>query len=197
MDYSVGRVLKALDELGMSEKTLVIFTSDNGGKLSFGASNGKLRSDKTHVYEGGLKVCTSFTWPGKIKSGGVTPFRGMTMDLFPTILDAAGISDHGKIDGMSMIEEVTKGGQTPFDGRDQVYTWLQGYKKHALRKGDWKLIKDTEKSSYELYNMAKDPYETTDLAKKETAKFKELMKIMSDYLATADKVNWKRPSQLK
>ena len=197
LDYSIGRVLKALDELGMSENTMVVFTSDNGGKHRYGASNGKLRSDKTHVYEGGLKVCTSVTWPGKVKAGGLTPFRGMTMDLFPTILDAAGIDYDGHLDGQSMIQEVTEGGQTPFDGRNQVYTWLQGYKKHALRKGDWKLIKDTEKSSYELYNMAKDPYESTDLAKTNTVKFKELMKIMSDYLAAADKVNWKRPSQLK
>ena len=197
LDYSVGRVLKALDDEGMAENTLVIFTSDNGGKLRYGASNGPLRSDKTHVYEGGLKVCTSFTWPGKIKAGGLTSFRGMTMDLFPTILDAAGIADHGKIDGMSMYQEISKGGQAPFDGRNQVYTWLQGYKKHALRKGDWKLIKDTEKSSYELYNMAKDPYETKDLSTKEKAKFRELMAIMKEYLAAADKVNWKRPSQLK
>ncbi len=56
------------------------------------------------------------------------------MDLFPTILDAAGISDHGKIDGRSMFQEITAGGQKSFAGRDQIYTWLQGYKKHALRK---------------------------------------------------------------
>ena len=197
LDYSVGKVLDTLDELDLSKNTLVIFTSDNGGKISFGANNGPLRSDKTHVYEGGLKVCTSFTWPGKIQNGRVTKFRGMTMDLFPTILDAAGISEHGKIDGLSMLQEITEGGQKSFAGRDQVYTWLQGYKKHALRKGDWKLVKDTEKSSYELYNMAEDPYEKTDLAKVNKEKFDELMKIMKNYLAEADKVNWKRPSQLK
>ena len=61
LDYSIGRVLKSLKDLDLDKNTLVIFTSDNGGKIHFGATNGPFRSDKTHVYEGGLKVCTSFT----------------------------------------------------------------------------------------------------------------------------------------
>jgi arylsulfatase A-like enzyme len=195
LDYNIGKVIDTLDELGLTENTLVIFTSDNGGKTKYGASNGPFRSDKTHVYEGGLKVCTSFTMPGTIAAGRTSEFRGMTMDLFPTILEASGITYNKHIDGQSLYQEVFMGQQKNFDNRNQVYTWLQGYKKHALRKGDWKLVKDTEKSSYELYHIAQDPYETKDLAKMNKKKFSELHKIMTDHLAAADKVNWKRPAQ--
>ncbi|MCM8530469.1 MAG: sulfatase-like hydrolase/transferase [Lentisphaeraceae bacterium] len=197
LDYSIGRVLKSLKDLDLDKNTLVIFTSDNGGKIHFGATNGPFRSDKTHVYEGGLKVCTSFTWPGKIEAGKVTDFEAMTMDLFPTILEAAGIKNDTKIDGLSILEEVVKQNQKPFAERNQIYTWLQGYKKHALRKGEWKLVKDDEKSSYELYHLKEDPYETKDLATVNTKKFKELLTIMTNHLKEADKVNWRRPSQVK
>ena len=121
----------------------------------------------------------------------------MTMDLFPTILEAAGIKNDTKIDGLSILEEVVKQNQKPFAERNQIYTWLQGYKKHALRKGEWKLVKDDEKSSYELYHLKEDPYETKDLATVNTKKFKELLTIMTNHLKEADKVNWRRPSQVK
>jgi arylsulfatase A-like enzyme len=197
LDHSIGKVLKALEDLQLKENTLVIFTSDNGGKLSFGADNGPLRSDKTHVYEGGLKVCTSFTWPGKIKPGSETAFRGMTMDLYPTILEVAGVELIHEIEGKSILQSVTSMDQKAFNNRDQIYTWLQKYKKHALRKGDWKLVKDMPNTSYELFNLKNDPYEKTDLSKKHPEKFSELMKIMKAHLTKADAVNWKRPSQIE
>jgi arylsulfatase A-like enzyme len=195
LDYSIGRVLKSLDELGFTENTMIVFTSDNGGKLADEANNGPWKSGKTHVYEGGLKVCTSITWPGKINAGRVSEFRGMTMDIFPTILEALGIKYDVALDGQSIFKEMTQGNQVPFAERNQFYTWLQGYKKHALRKGDWKLVKDDEKSAYELYNIALDPYEKNDLSKTNPEKFHDMMKIMQAYLDETAKINWQRPSQ--
>jgi arylsulfatase A-like enzyme len=197
LDHNIGRVLQSLKELNLDKNTLVIFTSDNGGKLVYGANNGPLRSDKTHMYEGGLKVCTSFTWPGKIQPAGLSDFRGMTMDLYPTILEVAGVEVKHEIEGRSILQEVTSGDQDSFTNRNQIYTWLQKYKKHALRKGDWKLVKDMPNTPYELFNLKNDPYEKNDLVKKNPQKFAELMIIMKAHLAKAGKVNWKRPSQKK
>ena len=83
LDDGIGKVLDTLDELGLRDHTIVVFTSDNGGKLSYGASNGLLRSDKTHVYDGGLKVPTCIRWPGHIEPGRVSAFRALTMDIIP------------------------------------------------------------------------------------------------------------------
>ncbi|EDM27070.1 N-acetylgalactosamine 6-sulfatase (GALNS) [Lentisphaera araneosa HTCC2155] len=195
MDHSIGRVLDHLNKLGLANNTLVVFTSDNGGKLRYGADNGKLRADKTHMYEGGLRVCTSFTWPSKIKPGSQSKFKAMTMDFMPTLIDAAGIQYSGHMDGQSFLEEVLYANQKEFTKRKQYYTWLQGYKKHALRIADWKLVKDSQKHKYELYNLKEDPFEKKDLSKDYPEKFSEMRKDMDSYLTKAAKVNWKRPSQ--
>jgi arylsulfatase A-like enzyme len=195
MDYSIGRVLDSLEKLGLAKNTLIVFTSDNGGKLRFGADNGELRADKTNMYEGGLRVCTSVTWPGKIKSGTISTFEAMTMDFMPTLIAASQIDYTGHMDGKSFLTELLKGNQPEYKNRKKFYTWLQRYKKHALRMGDWKLVKNAQNSKYELFNLKSDPFEKKDLSKEFPEKFSEMHKAMTDYLSKANKVNWKRPSQ--
>ena len=194
MDYSIGRVLDCLKELGIEKNTLIVFTSDNGGKIKFGADNGELRADKTNMYEGGLRVCTSFTWPNKIPSNSTSEFKAMTMDFMPTLLDAADIEIPQGLDGKNILPELYFQNQAPFE-RKQFYTWLQGFKKHSLRMGDFKLVKNTKAPKVELFNLKNDPSEEKDLSKSLPEKFSEMRKIMDKYLAKANEVNWQRPSQ--
>ena len=90
MDDGIGRVLAALKANGQAENTLVIFSSDNGGQLSVGANNGRLRDGKQSVYEGGLKVPTCAAWPGRIEAGSKSDLMALSMDLFPTVCEVAG-----------------------------------------------------------------------------------------------------------
>jgi arylsulfatase A-like enzyme len=117
------------------------------------------------------------------------------MDFMPTLIEVAGIKYSGQMDGKSFLQEVLHTNQEEFTKRKQFYTWLQGYKKHALRIDDWKLVKDSQKHKYELYNLKEDPFEKNDLSKDFPEKFSEMRKNMDSYLRKADKVNWKRPSQ--
>ena len=88
LDHGIGQVLKALKNLGLEDKTLVIFSSDNGGLLNKGANNGLYRSGKTHVYEGGIRVPMCASWPGEIMPGTETDHRALIIDIFPTLLES-------------------------------------------------------------------------------------------------------------
>src|SRR5205085_11103576 len=111
LDESVGRVLKKLDELKLSEKTVVMFTSDNGGLATTeggptGATfNGPLREGKGFLYEGGIRVPLIIRWPGVVKPGTVTDQVACSIDLFPTIIEASGSrqSPDRPIDGLSLL----------------------------------------------------------------------------------------------
>ena len=194
LDYSIGRVLDCIKELKIDKNTLIIFTSDNGGKLKYGANNGELRADKTNMYEGGLRVCTSFTWPGRISANRTSDFRAMTMDFMPTLLDIAGLEGPRAMDGKSILTELQTMNQESLK-RYHFYTWLQDFKKYALKIGDFKLVKNTKIGKIELFNLKNDPAEKMDLSKKHPEKVSDMRKIMDEYLAKANKVNWQRPSQ--
>ena len=95
-DAGLGRVLNTLDRLQLTENTLVVFTSDNGGLLESGANNGSWRNGKTHMYEGGLRVPGAARWPGHIKAGSHVEHTALTMDIFATLCEAAGVAATGK-----------------------------------------------------------------------------------------------------
>ena len=98
----------------------------------------------------------------------------MTMDFMPTLIEVAGIQYSGQMDGKSFLQEVLHTNQEEFTKRKQFYTWLQGYKKHALRIDDWKLVKDSQKHKYELYNLKTDISENKNLIKTNPEKASEL-----------------------
>ena len=91
------------------------------------------------------------------------------------------------------------GKKQTFEDRTEVFTWLQNGKKKALIRGHWKIVLDepTRQKPFELYNLQKDPQESTDLRTAKPQKFEEMISLMKAHDAEADKVNWKRPSQLK
>jgi arylsulfatase A-like enzyme len=184
LDDGVGKLLSALDKKGMRDDTLIVFHSDNGGvkssmfagdtKVAGGlpANNGPYRDGKGTLYEGGTRVAAFANWPGKIKAGEVD---GMihVVDLYPTLAGLAG-ADTGKsrpLDGMDVWATVSAGKPSP--RHELVYNVdpMAG----AVRRDDWKLVwKAALPQAMELFNLAEDKAETTDLAAKNPEKVKEL-----------------------
>jgi arylsulfatase A-like enzyme len=194
MDHSIGQVLDTLKKTGQYENTIVVFTSDNGGDLNFGASNGNLRSGKGSFYEGGVKVPTSIRWPGKISAKQTSTFHALTMDLIPTLADLCQVPIDHKIEGLSFKKLLLTGNQPAFD-RPEFYMWLQNTTKQAMRLGEWKIVRDDIGATVELYHLKNDPLETTNLAVAEPERLKQMTKTLDAHLAAAKEVPWQRPGK--
>jgi arylsulfatase A len=181
MDACVGRIMAKLDELKLTERTMVVFASDNGGlhvlesKLTPATCNTPFRAGKGYVYEGGLRVPLIIRAPGRSTAGTVLEQPVVLTDLMPTFLELAGIDPAksiGPLDGVSLNKML---GGTPLPARPQFwhfpnYTNQGGRPAGAVREGDWKLVQQYEDGSVELFNLASDPSERTNLAEKEAAR---------------------------
>lgn len=186
VDDSVGRVMRTLRELKLAERTLVIFTSDNGG-FAKATSNSPLRANKGSNYEGGLRVPFIVRWPGKIKPGAVSPQPVIAMDLFPTILEATGQRPRPcqHVDGESLVPVLTESGRL---NRDAIYWHYPHYNQHpssfpsgAIRAGDWKLIEAFETGKLSLFNLSADIGEKMDRSATEPAKVAELHSMLKSW----------------
>jgi len=167
MDRALGRVLKALDTLGLADQTLVIFTSDNG---SLDGDNRPLRGVKGYLYEGGIRVPWLVRWPGRVKPGTTCATPIISTDLYPTLLEAAGRAPEADkvLDGRSIVPLLRQSGTLK---RDALYFHYPNYAFHrrnrlgsAIRQGHYKLIKHYDDNSVELYDLSKDIGETNDLS---------------------------------
>ena len=191
MDEAVGRVIKTLDELKLSEKTLVIFTSDNGGLATTeggptGATfNAPLREGKGFLYEGGVRVPLVVKWPDKIKPGTVTSEVACSIDFFDTILDATGAKSEAKRDGVSLVPALG-GGKVE---RDAIYWHYPHYSNQggkpggAVRAGDFKLIEFYEDGRRELFDVKKDISESRNLAAEKPLIVENLAKRLAAWRA--------------
>ncbi|MEM7012891.1 MAG: sulfatase [Verrucomicrobiota bacterium] len=179
VDWSVGEVLKAVREAGVVEKTLVLFTSDNGaaGRLS----SGPLRAGKGSVYEGGHRGPTVVWWPGTIPAGTTSDEVTTAMDLHPTFAKLAGGSapTDRKIDGKDIAPIILgeEGAKTPHDR----FFYQQGGNLAAVRAGDWKLL-----SKGELYNLKDDIGEKSDVAEDHPDIVKKLRAMLDEFQADID-----------
>jgi arylsulfatase A len=174
MDEGIGRILNRLDDLGLTENTLVVFFLDNGG-LDILQSQDPLRGGKAMVFEGGLRVPLAIRWPAVIEAGSVSQEPVISDDFSPTFLEAVGIDYHDpEIDGFSLIP-LLKAPAAPLD-REALY-WHYPHYHHlgykpggAVRKGDFKLIEWYEESPWgqpnqiSLYNVRDDISESRDLS---------------------------------
>ena len=197
IDDSTKQILETLQELNLDDRTMIIFTSDNGGLDNGGrpTENAPLRSGKGYAYEGGIRVPFLVRWPGQIKPGATSNTPVCSIDVFPTILDAAGVQSPAdrEIDGLSLLPLLKSGGQTGLN-RDELI-WHFPHYRHApgpysiLRKGNWKLIQFDEGIS-ELYDLEKDLEESNNLAEQEPDK----VQMMKDRLsAILESMDAKRP----
>ncbi|MEI6713886.1 MAG: sulfatase-like hydrolase/transferase [Verrucomicrobiota bacterium] len=197
LDDGIGRVLGTLDKLHLSDNTLVIFTSDNGGYLPSGANNGPWRSGKTHMYEGGLRVPAAARWPGHIAAGAHTTRDVLTMDIYSTVCEATGTAIPSGLDAQSCLPTLL--GKPQEDGVKSYYFVRRegglsygGKTIEALQRGDWKLLQDSPFAPMELYNLKADPLETTDLASKEPKLFKELATELRHHVQLGGQVPWQK-----
>ncbi len=198
LDSGIGRVLETLDKTGLAANTLLIFTSDNGGRLVNGANNGPWRSGKEHVYEGGLRVPGAARWPARIKAGSHTEHIALSMDIFPTALAAAGVNPPAGIDGVSFLPTLL-GQAQPGADRDLYFVRREGGPNYggktieALRGGDWKLLQDSPTAPLELYNLKDDPQETKDLANERKDVARKLGAGLRIRIQQGGSVPWQRP----
>ena len=155
LDWSVGRIRTAIDELGLADNTLILFTSDNGPARG---SAGPLRGRKGSTYEGGVRVPTVAFWPGTIPAGSTYSDTASTMDILPTFAALAGASVRSdRIDGHD-ISPILRGGTSAPSPYDAFY-FYRGYELRAVRSGKWKLHADGT-----LYDLEADIGETVDQA---------------------------------
>lgn len=194
VDEQVGRVAAAVEKRGWTANTLFIFSSDNGGPVNAGASNGPFRAGKGTLYEGGVRVAAFATWQARIPAGATVKAPLHIVDWFPTLVTLAGGSLRGKpsLDGRDIWPCLTEGRPSPHDAILLNTTPSTG----AIRMGDWKLVfnggvdandlgeskgskaggkpQKAAGSTIELFNLAEDPYERKNLAAEHPEKVKEL-----------------------
>ncbi len=181
LDDAVGAVRRKLDELRLTDHTLVIFASDNGGRVPT-TSNLPLRVGKGSCYEGGTRVPLIVFWPGVTKPGTVCDTPVISMDLYPTVLEIAGqkAAAQAVVDGVSLVPLLQGEGKL---ARDELFWHYPHYQHYqlggttpygAIRKGDFKLIEFFDEMRVELYNLKDDIGEQHNLAAEMPAKVEEM-----------------------
>ena len=179
LDAALGRVFAALDDLDLARRTLVIFISDNGPYLGV-ADAGPLRAGKGYLYEGGIRVPLIVRWPGQVEAGTTCDTPVVSTDLFPTLLEAAGVEvqDDVPLDGVSLLPLLRGTGGLE---REALFFHYPNYAWHrsnrlggAVRAGRYKLIERYDDGSLELYDLEENLGETRNLAGRMPQKASEL-----------------------
>jgi arylsulfatase A-like enzyme len=209
LDDAVGTLLDAVDEAGIADRTVIVFTSDNGGNMyvnvegEIPTSNAPLRGGKATMYEGGIRVPCIVVWPGVTKPGSRSDEIIQTADFYPTLLNGLHIKqpkDHPKdhtVDGID-IAPALQGGKlnrkaifTYFPSAPPVPDWLPP--SVAVHAGDWKLIRlfhegENGAHDYRLYDLVKDIGEKKNLAPEHPDKVRQLDRLIEDHLKDANAV---------
>ena len=192
LDKEVGRVLKTLDNLGLADNTIVVFSSDhgatfeagNGGASAYHDSNRPFRGQKRTLWEGGIRVPGLVRWPGKVPAGKESHEVFHNTDLFPTLLGAAGIKPDAelKLDGRDMLSVWE--GKEKAPERTLFWEWrVEGYNQIAAMRGDFKLV-ITHGDRPELFNVEADVGERRNVIAEHPELAKQLQKELKEWLAT-------------
>lgn len=185
IDEGVGMIMATLQNLGLAENTIIIFTSDNGGEANV-TSNAPLRGGKSMLYEGGVREPLIVWSPPRFYQGGVVNEPVVNFDFYPTLLEVTGAKHTGqKLDGIS-IANVLKTPGVALPSRSFYWHYplaephfLGGRSAGSIRKGDWKLIEFFDKKEVQLFNLNDDPGEQRDVSKQHAAKVTELKKELA------------------
>jgi arylsulfatase A-like enzyme len=178
VDDCAGRIMDTLEKHDIADRTVIIFTSDNGGLLG-PTNNAPLRSGKGYAYEGGIRVPLIVKWPGTVKAGTISSEPVTSVDYLPTIAEAARVDlpKGVEIDGTSLVDHLVSGGKKPLN-RKAIYWHFPHYRHNPgpysiIREGSWKLIHFYE-GPMELFNLKDDLGEKNNLASEMPGKVKEL-----------------------
>ena len=195
LDDGIGRVMNALNELQLNKNTIIIFISDNGGHLDSGASNGELRGGKQDMYEGGIKVPACFVWEDRIEAGKRTENLGLTMDVYPTLLNIAGVELENEIDGVSLYP-ILKG--VPQDTNSRTVFFMRreggvygGLCYYATMESEFKLLQNTPFEPIQLFNLGVDDKEQNPLDE-DSKMFKDLKYKQSQHIRKAGSIPWQK-----
>lgn len=203
LDTYVGQIIAELERLGIAEKTLFIFTSDNGPHNEGGAdptffnTEERLRGLKRALYEGGMRVPFIAYWPGTIEAGAISHIQAAGWDMMPTFVELLGEDTNWRdeaMDGLSILPTLTGNG-TQQEHEFLYWEFHEENGRQAVRAGDWKLIRQNIKNgnpTHELYNIAEDPHEDNDLAATYPDKVEELKAIMDREHTHSDMFNFGR-----
>jgi arylsulfatase A-like enzyme len=196
LDRDVGRLLAAVRDKGLDDRTIVLLTSDNGPHsegghdAAFFASAGRLRGIKRSLYEGGLRVPMIVRWPGRVEAGRVSEQVWANWDLLPTLAEMGGARRPAGIDGRSMLRAIV--------GRSEViheaFYWelAEGGFAQAMRLGQWKAVRPDAGRPLELYDLARDPGETTNVARRQRDLVAKIERLMEQ--SRTDSAHWPRPT---
>jgi N-acetylgalactosamine-6-sulfatase len=189
MDSGIGRVLKTLDDLGLRDKTLVVFTSDNGGHTY--SRNAPLRGSKSQIWDGGTRVPCIARWPGVLPAGKTTGQVGITMDWTATFRRLAGLETNpdGE-DGLDLMPMLT--GDRPTSERTLFWRRKKGPVRkqveegRAVRRGQWKFVEQAADGERFLFDLETDPSEATNLIAKQPEIARALHKQLDAWEASVD-----------
>ena len=197
MDAGIGRVIEELKESEEYNRTAIVFTSDNGGQLNVGANNGPLRDGKGSMYEGGLRIPGCIRVPGRTKSGTVSNAMCSTVDLLPTLAEIVGGAPPVGIDGESLGPLLASPDRL-WPEREIYFVRREGGVRYAgmtiqaVRKGDDKIVHNLPTDQFELFDLAKDPKETTNLASKDPRLFRTMVGRLQYHGQRAGDVPWQK-----
>jgi len=199
IDLYVGEIVKVVEELGLSENTIIMFTSDNGPHMEGGAdprffnSNAGLRGFKRDLYEGGIRVPFIVSWPGIIDRGRISDHPSAFWDVLPTLAELTGF-EYGKTDGVSFLPELL--------GREQpkheflYWEFHERGGKQAILKDDWKAVRlnvgQAPEGPLELYNLEKDPREENNVAEAHPELVEAFARMMDEERVPSKKFNFGR-----
>ena len=192
LDEAVGRLMAKVESLGLTDRTIFVFTSDNGGLHVLespgtpATHNRPFRAGKGYLYEGGLREPLIVRWPGTVAAGSTCDTPIVLTDLMPTLLEAAGIDPAktvGPLDGMSIVKLLRgeSAATRTLYWHFPNYTNQGGRPAGAIRDGDWKLVEQFEDGTFELYNLAVDRGESNNLAAAEPERAKELLAELQEW----------------
>lgn len=208
LDDGVGRVLATLRATGLDRDTLVVFTADNGGSLPHAQRNGRWRDGKQSHYDGGLRVPFLVRWPGRVAAGSTSDHAGLTFDVFPTLLECAGVPLPADLDAVSLLPVLTGRGMPAAgaDGpaappvRDLYFVRREGGPVYAgksyeaIIRGRWKLLQNDPFSPFELYDLEDDPGETTNLAVVRPEIVRTLAAALQVHVQRGGRTPWQPPA---
>lgn len=197
MDYNIGLILHQLEITHMLDNTIIIFTSDNGGLLSAGSSNGPYRGGKEEMYDGGIREPAGIMWRNKIKPQQVSENFVMMMDMLPTLCDLAEAKIDSPVDGMSILP-LLRGENQITDNRMVYFVRREGNMRYgglayyAARFGHLKILQNTPWEPMQYFNMKSDPYETNPLEGKEDKDYRQLFINLTEHIRLSGAIPWEK-----